>query len=155
MPVSEAILTQILAQLETLAVQQQSLQAAVSLSYSSSFHNFLLFIQVDALTTNPQASSASLNPLNTSGNISSETLHRESRSTPTPNIPSATPDIPFPRVGSPSSSDNIHEANRPSSSSDKSREKVLYPNRVILTSEHTYRPIQFSMLRNRLCHSLS
>jgi hypothetical protein len=113
MPVTDAILTQILAQLETMQVSQQAMQAKVRYSRRSSFNGSHPELQLDALSTAEQTS------------------HLEPKAI----IPSSPPkaSIPVP------SSSITRIAPQPNSTAgvitDKEREKLLYPGRVNLTSE--------------------
>ncbi|KZS96075.1 hypothetical protein SISNIDRAFT_451756 [Sistotremastrum niveocremeum HHB9708] len=113
MPVTEAILTQILSQLETLTVQQQTLQA-----------------KVDALAGGSNASSPNLGPVNSTRGIAIPGSRGESPSVPSalslsPEVATSPPLDRFTHKVQPGS---------PTSASEKSREKILYPSRVILTT---------------------
>ncbi|TFK65709.1 hypothetical protein BDN72DRAFT_919974 [Pluteus cervinus] len=107
MPVSDAVLTQILAQLEALQVSQQTMQA-----------------KLDALTANK--SETPLEPVK----VNSE----QSGSGAT--IPTAPPprDVPV-KVSLASAAPAVESpASRPLGGNDKEREKLLYPGRVNLTT---------------------
>ncbi|KIJ46079.1 hypothetical protein M422DRAFT_250509 [Sphaerobolus stellatus SS14] len=113
MPVSDAILTQILSQLETLTVQQQTLQA-----------------KLDTLTNNP--SSPPLQPAASSsipipiGDGSFTSLPPLRASVSTPSAPSSIAPSPS---HTPAKSTEVE-----AKEIDKAREKTLYPSRVILTT---------------------
>jgi hypothetical protein len=112
MPVTNAILTQILAQLETIQLSQQAMQAKVRYRIrTSSFNGSHPELQLDALSTAEQTS-----PLE-----------------PQAIIPSSPP-----KVSTPVPSSKIAPSlpnSTPGVITDKEREKLLYPGRVNLTSE--------------------
>lgn len=116
-----AILTQILNQLQTLQVSQQALQAKVRLNAMMPIYYTKLTInvrlQLDSLT-NPSSPISS--PQRSALSVTHESL---SGSTVTP--PNAT--RPLPSSPTSVSAENVI--------SDKERERILYPGRVMLTSK--------------------
>jgi hypothetical protein len=118
MPVTNAMLTQILAQLQTIQLSQQAMQAKVRYRIRpSSFNGSHPELQLDALSTAEQTS-----PLE-----------------PKAIIPSSPPIVSIPV---PSSSTTRIAPLVPNSTpgviTDKEREKLLYPGRVNLTSEYFF-----------------
>ena len=115
MPETNAMLTQILAQLQTIQLSQQAMQAKVRYGIRpTSFNGSHPELQLDALSTAEQTS-----PLE-----------------PKAIIPSSPPIVSIPV---PSSSTTRIAPPVPNSTpgviTDKEREKLLYPGRVNLTSE--------------------
>jgi len=125
MPVSEAILTQILTQLEALQVSQQTLQA-----------------KLDALTSSSKSSnhvaSLSGSPSATPPRFGVEIPHASTPSVPMPNLNLSSPTLS-------SSTPSLPDRQIPSLDKDKEkeREKALYPSRVVLTTypdQHGMKP---------------
>ncbi|TFK34396.1 GTP cyclohydrolase N terminal-domain-containing protein [Crucibulum laeve] len=143
MPVSDAVLTQILAQLEAMQVSQQTMQA-----------------KLDALTT--QTGSSPLEPTAPKPfdvAVSPPTSPSKVPTTP-PNVPTSTtsaptisaPTAPATKETAPPSVGGLTSSapslsTRPTGVSDKERERLLYPGRVNLTTypdQHGIKPVPLS-----------
>jgi len=135
MPVSDAILTQILSQLENLSIQQQTLQAKVCLLVRVLCRSvdIVQLLQLDSLTNQP--SSPPLQPVASSA-IPIPTGDGSFTSLPALRGPINTPPAgsSLSASQSPKQSGLADASLSNEASKEKAREKALYPSRVILTS---------------------
>ncbi|KAF8712014.1 hypothetical protein AX14_013162 [Amanita brunnescens Koide BX004] len=125
MPVSDAVLTQILAQLEAMQIQQQTMQAKLDAIALSSKHRTLLepkVVQSEADLSSPGSPTSPVSPASSSPSILSATKPAASV-TDTPRVPGLSYSVPY--VGRSYSSP---------ATSEKEREKLLYPGRVNLST---------------------
>jgi hypothetical protein len=130
MSVSDAVLTQILAQLNALQVSQQTMQAKVRL-ITSEFRWIMTFhAPLDQLDSISKSSSSAHTP-------SSGRSISGGREGPQEGGIASEPTSPLTRALSPSTPPvgAPAEVRGPTGATDKEREKLLYPGRVLLTSE--------------------
>lgn len=122
--ISDAVLTQILNQLQSLQVSQQILQAkvCVNVNVMPMLVDLIRFLQLDSLGGNSAPSPPQSPPRH-----AIPIPGRSQADSPTP--PSSfTTASALSAMAAPS-----HDADKPIS--DKEREKILYPGRVLLTSQ--------------------
>ena len=127
MTVSDAILTQLLAQLNALQVSQQTMQAKVCIELQLRSDFDVLNFQLDSIANQKQASAPASPPpglklQSTEGLASSGT--------------SSISEVPSPHVLKAALSSSAPDVvSRPIQTTDKERERLLYPGRINLTSE--------------------
>jgi TolA-binding protein len=127
MTVSDAILTQLLAQLNALQVSQQTMQAKVRIDQQLRSRSDVVNFQLDSIANQKQTSAPASPP---SG------LKTQAPEGLTSSGTSGTPEVPSPLVLKAALSSSAPEVvSRPIPTTDKERERLLYPGRINLTSE--------------------
>jgi hypothetical protein len=139
MALSDAILTQILAQLNALQVSQQTLQAKVRILDAVSTDPFfdIAKFQLDAIAN--QQPTGSPHP-----GLKSQPLAEASTTQIAPSVSTPQADLPSPlSLKATLSSAAPEVVNRPTQTNDKERERLLYPGRINLTSEQAFTILPF------------